>query len=96
MIWIYAVEGKDFVATDVASLTQLRDIASSKWVWVDIFHPNEKELEILAELFGNEPELVEKFKDMMDKPLDVKVDGYEFCNYEKVHELAQSLFPQLM
>ncbi len=95
MIWIYAVEGKDFVAIDVTSLTQLRDIASTKWVWVDVFHPNEKELEILAELLGNEPELVEKFKDLMDNPLDVNVDGFEFCNYEKVHEFSTVVIPSI-
>ena len=81
MIWIYKVQEKNFVAADVASLTQLKDAAHNQWIWVDIFDPNEKELEILAELLGNEPELVEKFKDLMNKPLDIKVDSYEFCNY---------------
>ncbi len=54
MIWMYTVQGKDFVATDVTSLTQLRDVASNQWVWVDIFDPSEKELEIMTELIGNE------------------------------------------
>lgn len=95
MIWIYTVEGKDFVAIDVTSLTQLRDIASNHWVWVDMFQPSEKELEILSELLGNEPELVEKFKDLMDNPLDVKVDHFEFCNYEKVHEFSTVVIPSI-
>jgi len=62
MIWMYTVQGKDFVATDVTSLTQLMDIANNQWVWVDIYDPNEKERKILTELIGNEPEIVEKFK----------------------------------
>ena len=95
MIWIYTVQGKDFVAVDVVSLTQLKDVASKQWVWVDVFHPNEKELEILAELLGNETELIENFKDMMDKPLDLKVDGYAFCNYEKVHEFGTVVIPAI-
>ena len=95
MIWIYTVQGKDFVAADVASLTQLKDVASSQWVWVDVFDPDEKELEILAELLGNEPELVEKFKELMDKPLDIKVDSYEFCNYEKVNEFGTVVIPSI-
>ncbi len=89
------MQGKDFVAADVASLTQLKDVASSQWVWVDVFDPDEKELEILAELLGNEPELVEKFKELMDKPLDIKVDSYEFCNYEKVNEFGTVVIPSI-
>lgn len=95
MIWIYKVQEKNFVAADVASLTQLKDAAHNQWIWVDIFDPNEKELEILAELLGNEPELVEKFKDLMDKPLDIKVDSYEFCNYEKIHEFGTVVIPSI-
>jgi len=89
------VKGKDFVAADVTSFTQLKDVSRNQWVWVDVFNPSEKELEILAELLGNEPELVEKFNEMMDKPLDIKVDGYEFCNYEKVHEFGTVVIPSI-
>jgi Mg2+ and Co2+ transporter CorA len=96
MIWIYSVQGKDFVAADLTSLTQLRNVARNQWVWIDIFDPNEKELEILAELIGNEPELVEKFKDLMARPLDIKVEGHEFCNYEKVHEFGTVVIPSII
>ena len=89
------MKGKDFVAADVTSFTQLKDVSRNQWVWVDVFNPSEKELEILAELLGNEPELVEKFNEMMDKPLDIKVDGYEFCNYEKVHEFGTVVIPSI-
>ena len=58
MIWMYTVDGKDFLATDVDSLNQLMDVIRDNWVWVDIFNPDEKELEILTELIGNEPEIV--------------------------------------
>ena len=95
MIWIYSVDGTDFVATDVTSLTQLNDIAKNQWVWIDIFDPSESEREIFAELIGNEPEIVEKFKRMMDKPLDVRNDGCVLCNYEKIHEFASVTFPSI-
>ena len=90
------MKGKDFVAADVTSLTQLMEVARSQWVWVDIFAPNEKELEILAALIGNEPELVEKFKGLMARPLDLKVEGHEFCNYEKVHEFGTVIIPSII
>jgi Mg2+ and Co2+ transporter CorA len=95
MIWIYNVDGKDFVATDLDSLTQLMDISSNHWVWVDIFNPNEKELEILSELFGNEPEVVENFKKMMDKPLDLSVDGCVLCNYKKIRDYSLVTLPSI-
>ena len=44
------MQGKQFVATDVTSLTQLMEVASNQWVWVDIYDPNEKEREIIIEL----------------------------------------------
>ena len=75
MIWMYTVQGKEFVATDVTSLTQLMDVASNQWVWVDIYDTTEKEREILSELLGHEPEIVEEFKKMMDEPLDIHLEG---------------------
>lgn len=93
MIWMYTVDGTDFVATDVTSLTQLMDVASNHWVWIDIFSPNEKELEILAELIGNDPDIVENFKRIMDKPLDVRIDGCVLCDYEKIHEYSTVTLP---
>ena len=95
MIWVYTVNGKDFVATDVTSLIQLIDITRNNWAWVDIFDPNEKELEILSELLGNEPEIVENFKRMMDNSLDVSSDGCVLCSYEKIHEYGSVTLPSI-
>ena len=79
----------------VTSLTQLRDVASNQWVWVDIFDPSEKELEIMTELIGNEPQIIEKFKKMMDNPLDVRREACVLCNYEKVHEYTFVTVPSI-
>jgi Mg2+ and Co2+ transporter CorA len=92
---MYTVQGKDFVATDVTSLTQLMDVASNQWVWVDIFDPNEKEREIISELLGNEPEIVEKFKKMMGEPLDIHIEGCILCSYEKIHEYLSVTIPSI-
>ena len=95
MIWMYTVEGKDFCATDVASFTQLMDVARINWVWIDVFDPNEKEMEILSELLGNKPEIVEKFKTMTDKLLDSRGDNYLFCDYEKINEFGYVTLPSI-
>ncbi|MDH5690265.1 MAG: hypothetical protein OEY81_02395 [Candidatus Bathyarchaeota archaeon] len=95
MIWMYTVQGKDFVATDVTSLIQLMDAASNQWVWVDIFDPNEKERKILTELIGNEPEIVEKFKKMMDEPLNIHHKGCVLCNCERIHEYVSVTVPSI-
>lgn len=95
MIWVYTVDGKDFLATDVDSLKQLKDIVRDNWGWIDIFNPDEKELEILTELIGNEPEIVENFKRMMGNPLDVRIDSCFLCNYEKINEYASVVFPSI-
>ena len=95
MIWIYTVQGKDFVATDATSLTQSIDIASNQWVWVDIFDPNEKERKIITELIGNEPEIVEKIKKSMDEPLNIHHKDCILCNYEKIHEYVLVTIPSI-
>jgi Mg2+ and Co2+ transporter CorA len=95
MIWLYSVQEKDFIAIDVTSLTQLKELAEKKWVWIDIFNPSEKELEILSELLGDEPKVVKKFKDLMDQPIDVKVDNCDFFNYEKVNDYGTVVFPSI-
>ncbi len=95
MIWLYSVQEKDFIAIDIMSLTQLKELSESKWVWIDIFDPSEKELEILSELIGNEPKVVEKFKDLMSEPLDIQVDGYEFFDYEVVNEFGTVTVPSI-
>jgi len=89
------VQGTDFVGTDVTSLTQLMDVASNQWVWVDIYDPNEKERKILTELLGNEPEIVEKFKKSMDEPLNIHRKDCIVCNYEKIHEYVSVTIPSI-
>ena len=89
------MQGKDFVATDVTSLTQLMDVASNQWIWVDIWDPNEKEREIITELIGNEPEIVEKIKKMMDEPLNIHRKGCILCNCEKIHEYLSVTIPSI-
>lgn len=95
MIWIYSVKGNEFVAEDVASLTQLRDVAKNQWVWLDIFNPDEKELEILTELIGNKPEIVNHFKCIIGRHLDTHVEGCKFCDYEKLDEFTIITIPSI-
>ena len=95
MIWIYTVKGKEFVATDATSFTQIMEFAKNQWVWVDIFDPNEKELEILSEIIGNEPNLVEKFKKLIENPLDARLIACDVCNYEKVNEYTIVTIPSI-
>lgn len=95
MIWIYSVKSKEFVAEDVTSLTQLREIAKNKWVWLDIFNPDEKELEILSEIIGNKPKIVEKFKKIIGKHLDSHIEGCQLCDYEKIEEFTILTIPSI-
>ncbi len=95
MIWMYTTQENVFVATDVTSLTHLMEVASNQWVWVDIYDPSEKEREIISELLGNEPEIVEKFKKMMDAPLNVRLEDSILCNYEKIHEYVSVTIPSI-
>lgn len=95
MIWIYYVDGNDFVAVDVTSFTQLKEIAHDRWIWIDVFSPSEKELEILTELFGNEPKVVENFKKLMDKTLDLHYDSSELYNYERINNYGSVVFPSI-
>ena len=89
------MQGNVFVATDVTSLTQLMEVASNQWVWVDIYDPSEKEQEIISELLGNKPEIVEKFKKMMDAPLNIRLESCILCNYEKIHEYVSVTIPSI-
>ena len=95
MIWIYYVNGTDFVAADVTSFSQLMEIARDHWIWIDIFSPDEKELEILTELLGNEPEVVENFKKMMNKNLDISYEGPELCNYKRINKFGSVVLPSI-
>jgi Mg2+ and Co2+ transporter CorA len=92
---MYTVQENVFVATDVTSLTHLMEVASNQWVWVDIYDPSEKEREILSELLGNEPEIVEKFKKTMDAPLNVRLEDSMLCDYEKIHEYVSVIVPSI-
>ena len=95
MIWIYSVKSKEFVAEDVTSLTQLKENAKDNWVWLDIFNPDEKELEILTEIIGNKPKIVEKFKKIIGKHLDSHIEGCKFCDYEKIEKFTIITIPSI-
>ncbi len=84
MMWMYAVragtEGDELYAIDMTSLMQLNELASKvDWLWVDIFNPDEKESEIISELFGNEPAVVENIKCGTQASSNA-------CGYEKRHD----------
>ena len=95
MIWMYTVRDKEFVATDVDSLKQLTDVAGKQWVWVDIYDPDEKEREIISELLGNKPEIVEKIKKRMEEPLDIHLEGFMLCDYEKIQDYVLLTIPSI-
>jgi len=88
------VQGKDFVATDVTSLTQLMDVASNQWVWVDIYDPNRKESEIILELLGNEPEFADQIEKRVINPLSIH-KGCVLCDYEKVQDCVCLTIPSI-
>jgi Mg2+ and Co2+ transporter CorA len=91
---MYTVQGKDFVATDVTSLTQLMDVASNQWVWVDIYNPNKKESEIILELLGNEPKFVDQIKKRAIDALSIH-KGCLLCDYEKIHDCICLTIPSI-
>ncbi|UCC58107.1 MAG: magnesium transporter CorA family protein [Candidatus Bathyarchaeum sp.] len=95
MIWMYTAREKEFVAEDVDSLKQLTDVAGKQWVWVDIYDPNEKEREIISELLGNKPEIVENIKKRMEEPLDIHIEGFMLCDYEKIHDYVLLTIPSI-
>jgi len=95
MIWIYTVQGKEFIATDVASLKQLIEVTGKQWGWVDIYDPNIKEREIISELLGKEPEIVEKIEKEMKEPLNIHVEGCILCDYEKIHNYVLVTIPSI-
>jgi len=101
MLWVYSVKGNEFiaedvfVAEDVTSLKQLKDVARNQWVWVDIFNPDEKELEIITELISTDSEVVGKYQKIMGKPLDLPFTSYELCTYEMVHECNIIIVPSI-
>jgi Mg2+ and Co2+ transporter CorA len=95
MIWIYTVKDTDFVAIDITSLKQLREIANNQWVWIDIFNPNERELEIITELIGNGPEIIEKFKKIKNQPVNRNLKTCILCNYEKIKEYGSVTIPSI-
>jgi len=91
---MYTVQGKDFVATDVTSITQLMDVASNQWIWVDIYDPNRKESEIILELLGNEPEFADQIEKRAIKPLSIH-KGCVLCDYEKIHDCVCLTIPSI-
>ena len=95
MIWMYTVKENEFRAIDVTSLTQLLDIASKQWIWVDIYTPNDRETEIISELLGNKPEIVDQIKKWTLKPLNVHQQGCEFCDYKTINDYVIVTIPSL-
>ena len=83
------------MATDVISMKQLTDIADKQWVWVDVYNPNEKELEIFSELLGNKPEVVEKIKKRMEAPQNIHIEGCVLCDYEKINNYLLLTIPAI-
>jgi len=88
------VQGKDFVATDVNSITQVMDVARKQWVWVDIYDPNRKESEIILELLGNEPEFADQIEKRVINPLTIH-KGCVLCDYEKVQDCVCLTIPSI-
>ena len=86
---------EELAATDVTSLTQLMDVADNQWVWVDIFDINEKERKIITELLGNEPEIVEKIKKMMEGPVNIYNKSCMLCNHEMIQEYVSVTMPSI-
>jgi len=91
---MYTVQGKDFVATDVNSITQVMDVARKQWVWVDIYDPNRKESEIILELLGNEPEFADQIEKRVINPLTIH-KGCVLCDYEKVQDCVCLTIPSI-
>ena len=88
------MQGNVFVATDVTSLTQLMEVASNQWVWVDIYDPNRKESEIILELLGNEPEFADQIEKRVINPLSIH-KGCVLCDYEKVQDCVCLTIPSI-
>ncbi|UCH69860.1 MAG: hypothetical protein JSV29_06365 [Candidatus Bathyarchaeota archaeon] len=90
MIWMYAMQGKQLSAIDITSLKELNDFCSNvDWCWIDIFHPDEKEAEIISELLGNEPKIVEDIKKETHNPSRVHP------MYEKLHDYVLLSIPSV-
>jgi len=59
MIWMYTTNGKELQAADLTSLTALYENGGkADWIWVDVLNPDDEELELVANLLGNEKTLV--------------------------------------
>lgn len=90
MIWMYAVRGKELYAIDITSVKELNDLSSKvDWLWIDIFHPDEKESETISELLGNEPKIVEDIKKETHNPTKVH------AMYEKLHDYVLLSIPSV-
>jgi len=93
MMWIYTLRRKkegenELYATDVTSLAEINDAKSKfSWLWIDIFAPDEKESEILSELLGNEPTIVENIKKGTYNP------PQEYTRLEKLHDYVLFSIP---
>ncbi len=93
MIWIYTIKDNEFAAIDVTSLTQLKEVIGNQWAWIDIFGTTEKEREILAELIGNEPDVVEGFERLMEAPSNIDNENCTFCVHKRLHDYISVTMP---
>lgn len=90
MMWMYTRRKKELYATDVTSLSEINDFSSEvDWLWVDIFNPDEKECEIISELLGNEPTIVDNIKKGRYNPPKV------YTKYEKLHDYVLLSIPSV-
>ena len=88
MIWMYTANGREFQAGDLTSLTELNEFKGKvDWIWIDIFSPDNKESELIADLLGNEKALVGDIKEGVYNLL------YTYTRYEKRHDYTLLSLP---
>ena len=84
MIWLYTVQDKELHVTDTVSLSKLNSYSNRfDWVWLDIFHPDEEESEIISELLGNEHDIVENLKKGTHNPL---THAQAITSHKRLHD----------
>lgn len=62
-MWVYAVKAKEVRAKDLYSLEELKILEKkADWLWIDCMEPSSQEFEIISELLGNEPKILDDIK----------------------------------
>lgn len=76
-MWVYAVKAKEVRASDFHSLEELKTIEKNvDWLWIDCIEPSSKEFEVVSELLGNEPKILEDIKKGRTFPRYKKYNDY--------------------